>query len=65
MNRTTHIVLIEAFFIGLIVQLLFSFITQHIYEGAYVVFIVGGLTHLLFEFTFGNLNSKWCKYSFN
>ena len=59
-------VLMEALFIGLMLQILFMGLTKYIYKGAGVLIIAGALIHLLFEYSpFGNINEKWCKIIFD
>ena len=59
-------VLMEALFIGLMLQGLVAGITKYIYKGTGVLIISGALIHLLFEYSpFGNINEKWCKMIFN
>jgi hypothetical protein len=59
-------VLMEALFIGLMLQVLVMGITKYIYKGTGVLIISGALIHLLFEYSpFGNINEKWCKMIFD
>ncbi|QOR60250.1 hypothetical protein [Bathycoccus sp. RCC716 virus 1] len=59
-------VLMEALFIGLMLQILFMGLTKYIYKGVGVLIIAGALIHVLFEYSpFGNINEKWCKIIFD
>ena len=59
-------VLMEALFIGLMLQVLFMGLTKYIYKGTGALTISGALIHLLFEYSpFGNINEKWCKMIFD
>ena len=59
-------VLMEALFIGLMLQFLFMGLTKYIYKDTGALIISGALIHLLFEYSpFGNINEKWCKMIFN
>jgi hypothetical protein len=59
-------VLMEALFIGLLLQGLVMGLTKFVYKGTGVLIIAGALIHLLFEYSpFGNINEKWCKMIFN
>ena len=59
-------VLMEAIFIGLMLQILFMGLTKYIYKGVGVLIIAGALIHVLFEYSpFGNINEKWCKIIFD
>jgi len=59
-------VLMEALFVGLILQVLFMGLTKYIYKGTGVLIIAGALIHVLFEYSpFGNINEKWCKMIFD
>ena len=59
-------VLMEALFIGLMLQVLFMGLTKYIYKGTGALIISGALVHLLIEYSpFGNINEKWCKMIFN
>jgi len=64
-SRPVTTVLLEAFFIGLMLQVLVMSLTKFIYKGTGVLIISGALIHLLFEYSpFGNINEKWCKMIF-
>ena len=64
--RSFSTVLMEAVFIGLLLQGLFTGLTKFVYKGTGVLIIAGALIHLLFEYSpFGNINEKWCKMIFN
>jgi hypothetical protein len=59
-------VLMEALFIGLLLQGLVMGLTKFVYKGMGVLILAGALIHLLFEYSpFGNINEKWCKMIFN
>ena len=59
-------VLMEALFIGLMLQVLFMGLTKYIYKGTGALIISGALIHLLFEYSpFGKKKEKWCKMIFN
>ena len=59
-------VLMEALFIGLLLQGLVTGLTKFVYKGTGVLIIAGALIHLLFEYSpFGNINEKWCKMIFD
>ena len=59
-------VLMEALFIGLMLQFLFMGLTKYIYKDKGALIISGALIHLLFEYSpFGNINEKWCKIIFD
>lgn len=59
-------VLMEALFIGLMLQFLFMSLTKYIYKDTGALIISGALIHLLFEYSpFGNINEKWCKIIFD
>ena len=63
--RPVTTVLMEALFIGLMLQLLVMGLMKFVYKGTGVVIIAGALIHLLFEYSpFGNINEKWCKIIF-
>lgn len=64
--RSFSTVLMEAVFIGLLLQGLVTGLTKFVYKGTGVLIIAGALIHLLFEYSpFGNINEKWCKMIFN
>lgn len=64
-NRPVSNVLLEALFIGLMLQLLVMGLTKFVYKGTGMLIIAGALIHLLFEYSpFGNINEKWCKIIF-
>ena len=64
--RSFTTVLMEALFIGVMLQLIVMGITKFVYKGTGMLIIAGALIHLLFEFSpFGNINEKWCKMIFN
>jgi len=64
-SRLVTTVLLEALFIGLMLQVLVMSLTKFIYKGTGVLIISGALIHLLFEYSpFGNINEKWCKMIF-
>ena len=64
--RPVTTVLMEALFIGLMLQLLVMGLMKFVYKGTGVLIIAGALIHLLFEYSpFGNINEKWCKIIFN
>ena len=64
--RSFTTVLMEALFIGLLLQGLVTGLTKFVYKGTGVLILAGALIHLLFEYsTFGNINEKWCKMIFN
>ena len=59
-------VLMEALFIGSMLQGLFTGLTKYMYKGTGALIISGALIHLLFEYSpFGNINEKWCKMIFD
>ena len=59
-------VLMEALFIGLMLQVLFTGLTKYIYKGTGALIMSGALIHLLFEYSpFGNINEKLCKMIFD
>ena len=63
--RPVTTVLMEALFIGLMLQLLVMGLMKFVYKGTGVLIISGALIHLLFEYSpFGNINEKWCKIIF-
>ena len=63
--RPVTTVLMEALFIGLMLQLLVMGLMKFVYKGTGVLIIAGALIHLLFEYSpFGNINEKWCKIVF-
>lgn len=63
--RPVTTVLMEALFIGLMLQLLVTGLMKFVYKGTGVLIIAGALIHLLFEYSpFGNINEKWCKIIF-
>jgi|TARA_R100000908_G_scaffold13747_1_gene4981 hypothetical protein len=63
--RPVTTVLMEALFIGLMLQLLVMGLMKFVYKGTGVLIIAGALIHLLFEYSpFGNINEKWCKIIF-
>ena len=63
--RPVTTVLLEALFIGLMLQLLVTGLMKFVYKGTGVLIIAGALIHLLFEYSpFGNINEKWCKIIF-
>ena len=63
--RPVTTVLMEALFIGLMLQLLVIGLMKFVYKGTGVLIIAGALIHLLFEYSpFGNINEKWCKIIF-
>jgi len=63
--RPVTTVLMEAVFIGLMLQLLVIGLMKFVYKGTGVLIIAGALIHLLFEYSpFGNINEKWCKIIF-
>jgi len=63
--RPVTTVLMEALFIGLMLQLLVMGLTKFVYKGTGMLIIAGALIHLLFEYSpFGNINEKWCKIIF-
>ena len=63
--RPVTTVLMEALFIGLMLQLLVMGLMKFVYKGTGVLIIAGGLIHLWFEYSpFGNINEKWCKIIF-
>ena len=65
-SRPVTTVLLEALFIGLMLQVLVMSLTKFIYKGTGVLIISGALIHLLFEYSpFGNINEKWCKIIFD
>ena len=64
--RSFTTVLMEALFIGVMLQLIVMGLTKFVYNGTGMLIIAGALIHLLFEFSpFGNINEKWCKMIFN
>ena len=64
-SRPVTTVLLDALFIGLMLQVLVMSLTKFIYKGTGVLIISGALIHLLFEYSpFGNINEKWCKMIF-
>jgi len=64
--RSFTTVLMEALFIGVMLQLIVMGLTKFVYKGTGMLIIAGALIHLLFEFSpFGNMNEKWCKMIFN
>ena len=64
-SRPVTTVLLEALFIGLMLQVLVMSLTKFIYKGTGVLIISGALIHLLFEYSpFGNINEKCCKMIF-
>jgi hypothetical protein len=64
--RSFTTVLMEALFIGVMLQLIVMGLTKFVYKGTGMLIIAGALIHLLFEFSpFGNINEKWCKMIFN
>ena len=64
--RPVTTVILEALFIGILLDILVMGIKKFIYKGAWVLIISGALIHLLFEYSpFGNINEKWCKIIFN
>jgi hypothetical protein len=64
--RAFTTVLMEALFIGLLLQGLVMSLTKFVYKGMGVLILAGALIHLLFEYSpFGNINEKWCKMIFN
>ena len=64
--RPVTTVLMEALFIGLMLQLLVMGLMKFVYKGTGVLIIAGALIHLLFEYSpFGNINEKWCKMIFD
>ena len=64
-SRPVTTVLLEALFIGLMLQVLVMSLTKFIYKGTGVLIISGALIHLLFEYSpLGNMNEKWCKIIF-
>ena len=63
--RPVTTVLMEALFIGLMLQLLVTGLMKFVYKGTGVLIIAAALIHLLFEYSpFGNINEKWCKIIF-
>lgn len=63
--RPVTTVLMEALFIGLMLQPLVMGLMKFVYKGTGVLIIAGALIHLLFEYSpFGNINEKWCKIIF-
>jgi hypothetical protein len=63
--RPVTTVLMEALFIGLMLQILVTGLMKFVYKGTGVLIIAGALIHLLFEYSpFGNINEKWCKIIF-
>lgn len=63
--RPVTTVLMEALFIGLMLQLLVMGLMKFVYKGTGVLIIAGALIHLMFEYSpFGNINEKWCKIIF-
>jgi hypothetical protein len=64
--RSFTTVLMEALFIGVMLQVIVMGLTKFVYNGTGMLIIAGALIHLLFEFSpFGNINEKWCKMIFN
>ena len=64
--RSFTTVLMEALFIGLLLQGLVTGLTKFVYKGTGVLILAGALIHLLFEYSpFGNINEKWCKMIFD
>lgn len=64
--RSFTTVMMEALFIGVMLQLIVMGLTKFVYKGTGMLIIAGALIHLLFEFSpFGNINEKWCKMIFN
>ena len=64
--RAFTTVLMEALFIGLLLQGLVLGLTKFVYKGMGDLILAGALIHLLFEYSpFGNINEKWCKMIFN
>jgi hypothetical protein len=64
--RSFTTVLMEALFIGVMLQIIVMGLTKFVYKGTGMLIIAGALIHLLFEFSpFGNINEKWCKMIFN
>jgi len=64
--RAFTTVLMEALFIGLLLQGLVMGLTKFVYKGMGVLILAGALIHLLFKYSpFGNINEKWCKMIFN
>jgi len=64
--RSFTTVLMEALFIGVMLQVIVMGLTKFVYKGTGMLIIAGALIHLLFEFSpFGNINEKWCKMIFN
>jgi hypothetical protein len=64
--RAFTTVLMEALFIGLLLQGLVMGLTKFVYKGMGALILAGALIHLLFEYSpFGNINEKWCKMIFN
>ena len=64
--RSFTTVMMEALFIGVMLQLIVTGLTKFVYKGTGMLIIAGALIHLLFEFSpFGNINEKWCKMIFN
>ena len=64
-SRPVTTVLLEALFIGLMLQVLVMSLTKFVYKGTGVLIISGALIHLLIEYSpFGNINDKWCKMVF-
>jgi len=59
-------VLMEALFIGLMLQVLFTGLTKYNYKGPGELIISGALIHILFEYSpFGIIKEKWCKMIFD
>ena len=55
----------ESMFIGLLNLLFFSAVRRA--TGANVttaLLVTGALLHLSFEYSFGNVNEKWCRWTF-
>ena len=64
-SRPVSNVLLEALFIGLMLQLLVMGLTKFVYKGTGMLIIAAALIHLLFEYSpFGNINEKRSKIIF-
>jgi len=65
MKRTITSVLGESIFIGLFAMVVYLCIAYLVDNMWLRIFLIGSLTHLLFEFgPFGNVNKQWCDKSF-